>query len=108
MEEAKALVTDDDLAYVVATRLGVKAWIKMLEYDDCTFCGGRVQARLVTKACWWGDQLVAIVEDVPAGVCDQCGERYYKVHVLKEIEALLSRKESFRTTQVPLGSFALA
>ncbi|MCK4581159.1 MAG: type II toxin-antitoxin system MqsA family antitoxin [Dehalococcoidia bacterium] len=80
----------------------------MGEYDDCTFCGGRVQERLVTKACWWGDQLVAIVENVPAGVCDQCGERYYKAQVLKEIEAMLSKKEAFRSVEVQLGSFKSA
>ena len=59
----------------------------------------------MTKACWWGDQLVAIVENVPAGVCDQCGERYYEVYVLKEIEAMLSKKEAFRLVKVRLGSF---
>ena len=80
----------------------------MAESDDCTFCGGRVQERLVTKACWWGDQLVAIVEDVPASVCDQCGERYYKAYVLKEIEAMLSKKEAFRSVKIRLGSFAPA
>jgi len=77
----------------------------MAEYDDCTFCGGRVQERLVTKACWWGDQLVAMVENVPTGVCDQCGERYYKAYVLKEIESMLSTKETFRSVKIPLGSF---
>ena len=80
----------------------------MAEYDDCSFCGGRVQARLVSKACWWGDQLVAIVENVPAGVCDQCGERYYKAVTLKQIETMLREKDAFRLVQVPLGSFAPA
>ena len=77
----------------------------MTEYDDCTFCGGRVQERQVPKACWWGDQLVAIVENVPAGVCDQCGERYYQAHVLKEIETMLSKKEAFRSVKINLGTF---
>lgn len=77
----------------------------MTEYDDCTFCGGRVQERQVPKACWWGDQLVAIVENVPAGVCDQCGERYYKAHILKEIEAMLSNKEAFRSVNISFASF---
>lgn len=80
----------------------------MAKYDDCTFCGGRVQERLVTKTCWWGDQLVAIVENVPAGVCDQCGERYYKAHVLKEIETMLRKKETLRSVEIPLASFAPA
>lgn len=80
----------------------------MAEYDDCTFCGGRVQERLVTKACWWGDQLIALVENVPAGVCDQCGERYYKAAVLKKIEAMLSEKEALKSVRIPLVSFAPA
>jgi len=78
----------------------------MAKYDDCSLCGGRVHERLVTKVCWWGDKLVAVVENVPAGVCDQCGERYYKAHVLKEIEAMLSEKETFRSIRIPLASFA--
>ena len=80
----------------------------MAKYDDCTFCGGRVQERLVTKVCWWGDQLVAVVENVPAGVCDQCGERYYKAYVLKEIEAMLSEKKAFKSVTIPLVSFVPA
>ena len=80
----------------------------MNEYDDCSFCGGRVQERLVSKACWWGDQLVAIVENVPAGVWDQCGERYYKVATLKKIEAMLREKDAFRSVRVPLASYAPA
>lgn len=81
----------------------------MTRYDDCTFCGGRVQEWLVTKDCWWGGQLVTIVEDVPAGVCDQCGERYYKAAILKEIEALLgSDKDAFRSVEISLASFAPA
>ena len=80
----------------------------MAEYDDCTFCGGRVQERLVTKVCWWGDQLVALVANVPAGVCDQCGERYYKARVLKEIEAMLGERTAFETIAVPMGTFVPA
>lgn len=80
----------------------------MAKYDDCTFCGGRVQERLVTKACWWGDQLVALVENVPAGVCDQCGERYYKAAVLKKIEAMLSEKKTPKAVRIPLASFVSA
>ncbi len=77
----------------------------MTEYDDCAFCGGRVQERLVTKDCWWGDQLVAIIENVPAGVCDQCGERYYKANTLKEIEAILGKKQALRSVKINLFSF---
>ena len=75
-------------------------------YGDCSFCGGRVTEKRVQKACWWGDKLMAIIDNVPAGVCEQCGERYYKAKILKEIEILLKKKKFDSTVQIPLADFA--
>ena len=36
---------------------------------------------------WWGDDL-KIIENVPAGVCTQCGERYFDAPVYKQMERL--------------------
>lgn len=80
----------------------------MNTYDDCSYCGGRVTQRPVRKACWWGDKLVAIIDNVPAGVCEQCGERYYKAKVLKEIEGLLKKNKFEDTAQIPVTDFAKA
>lgn len=77
----------------------------MSTYDDCTYCGGKVTERLVTKACWWGDQLIALIEDVPAGVCGQCGERYYKARVLEKTEELLHARDAFGSVAIPVTSF---
>ena len=77
--------------------------------DDCSYCGGQVTERLVQKACWWGDQLVAMVDHVPIGVCEQCGERYYTAKVLKTLEGLLKHKRLFRTQiRIPLADYAKA
>jgi len=78
----------------------------MNTYDDCSFCGGRVTDKLVQKACWWGDKLIAIIDNVPAGVCEQCGEKYYKAQVLKGIETLLKEKKFNSTAHIPLADFA--
>ena len=59
-------------------------------YDDCGVCGGKVEARLVQKVCSWAGRIVAIVKEVPAGVCNQCGERYYRAAVLKHLEKQLA------------------
>jgi YgiT-type zinc finger domain-containing protein len=83
----------------------IKKLESMPAYDDCTYCGGRVTERLVTKACWWGDQLIALIEDVPAGVCEQCGERYYKANVLQRTEELLSSRDAFSSVAIPVTSF---
>ena len=80
----------------------------MASYDACSYCGGRVQNRLAPKACWWGEQLIALVENVPAGVCEQCGERYYKADVLKQIEVLLQERKEFRRVELPLVEYVPA
>ena len=72
-------------------------------YDDCTFCGGRVAERFIAKPCVWGDHLVALVDRVPTGVCEQCGERYYRATVLKRIEATLkTRRQHARQIRLPV------
>ena len=78
------------------------------EYDDCTFCGGRVTERRISKPCFWGDQLVAVVDRVPTGVCEQCGERYYRASVLKRIEAALKApRRRARQIRVPVIEYAM-
>lgn len=83
--------------------------VKMYQYDDCSFCGGRVGEREVQKACFWGDRLVALVDHVPAGVCEQCGEKYYQAKVLKTIERILKTREKFfvEKVSIPRADFAI-
>jgi YgiT-type zinc finger domain-containing protein len=42
----------------------------------CYFCGGETARQLVRAENWWGGEL-ALVENVPAWVCQVCGEKYY-------------------------------
>jgi hypothetical protein len=34
----------------------------------------------------WGEDLVTVLKNVPAGVCQVCGEQYYKAEIVKEME----------------------
>lgn len=77
----------------------------MNKYDDCNYCGGRVTERSIQKDWWWGDKLIAIIDNVPAGVCEQCGERFYKSKVLKNIELMLEKRENFENVNIPLAEF---
>ena len=52
-------------------------------YNKCHFCGGTVAEQRVVVDYRWGAELLAIIEDVPAGVCETCGERYFKAAVVK-------------------------
>ncbi len=63
------------------------------KYADCSFCGGRVEEKRVRVDYRIGDKLI-IFEDVPAGVCRQCGEHYYTAKVAKRLERLASDPET--------------
>ena len=78
----------------------------MATYADCNYCGGHVTEKRVQKACWWGDRLVAVIDNVPAGVCTQCGERFYQAAILKRIERMLENREGFEKMELPNAEFA--
>jgi YgiT-type zinc finger domain-containing protein len=55
--------------------------------DKYYFCKAKVVQQQVTIDYRWGDDLV-VIRDVPAGVCEQCGEKYLESGVYKELERL--------------------
>jgi len=55
------------------------------EYGDCSFCGGKVESDKVELVYQYKGRLY-IFQNVPAGVCLQCGEKYLTAKVAKEIE----------------------
>lgn len=78
-------------------------------YNRCHFCGGRVTERVVVVDYRWGDELLAIVENVPAGVCEVCGERYFKADVVKALERTAHARTRARSTvTVPVRQLKVA
>jgi|Deesub1362A_J573_1020465.scaffolds.fasta_scaffold04766_7 YgiT-type zinc finger domain-containing protein len=77
------------------------------KYGDCSFCGGEVSEKLVMVVRFYKGHLV-IIENVPAGVCHQCGERYYRGAVVEEMERLMeaSSTKAVRQVMVPVVKFA--
>ncbi len=72
------------------------------KYSDCFFCGGAVEERLMPREIRWQGTLF-IIENVPMGVCTQCGEKVLKPEVAKTIDRMLHAKEKPTTTiQVPV------
>jgi YgiT-type zinc finger domain-containing protein len=55
--------------------------------QSCYFCKGKVVQQPTSVDFWWGDDL-KIIENVPAGVCTQCGEKYFEAPVYKQMERL--------------------
>ncbi len=78
-------------------------------YNRCHFCGGTVAEQRVVVDYRWGHELLAIIENVPAGVCDRCGERYFKGTVVKAMEHTAnSQARARRTIEVPVRQLKVA
>lgn len=76
----------------------------MHDYGDCHTCGERMVEKRVKQDFWIKGKLI-VVEDVPAGVCPQCGERVVTAEVGREIGALVLRPKKQRkprTITVPV------
>jgi YgiT-type zinc finger domain-containing protein len=57
----------------------------MTTYATCTFCGGEVDERLIDYDYRRKGHLL-VFRNVPAGVCCQCGEKYFQPDVLKKMD----------------------
>ena len=64
---------------------------RLVMLDKCYFCRGRVVKKRTTIDYRWGEKLV-VIEDVPVGVCQQCGEKYVDSDVYKKMESIAKGK----------------
>ena len=72
--------------------------------ETCEYCGGTLVEKFVTLHLQVNGNHV-LIENVPAGVCTQCGTRYYTANVLKTIEEYVrGRQKATREVLVPVYS----
>jgi len=57
----------------------------MTTFAECTFCRGPVEEQRIDYDYRRKGHLL-IMRNVPAGVCRQCGEKYFKPDVLKKMD----------------------
>ena len=74
-------------------------------YSKCFYCGGEVAEQCLPRELRWQEQWY-ILEDVPVGVCQQCGEKFLKPEVAKVIDRILhAGKAPLRTLAVPVYAY---
>jgi YgiT-type zinc finger domain-containing protein len=75
------------------------------EGERCEYCNGLVKEKnrdLLQKI----KGKYVVIENVPTGICTECGTRYYTANVLKSIEETLrGRQKATREVRVPVYSF---
>lgn len=81
----------------------------MKTFGDCTFCGGEVAERRIEYDYRRKGHLL-VISNVPAGICSQCGEKYFTPDVLKKADDLYHdifdrHVEPERTLEVPAVTF---
>lgn len=71
----------------------------------CVFCGGDVEKRITRVIIDTGDELL-VVENVPAGVCTQCGEKEFSPEVVRRLEYIRrERVTADKELRVPVVEF---
>lgn len=71
----------------------------------CVFCGGSLHRENVTFVHDYGDRLL-LIENVPAEVCEQCGEKTYSPEITDEIIKFARQQfKPARTVEVPVFDY---
>jgi YgiT-type zinc finger domain-containing protein len=75
-----------------------------MEYDKCE-CGGKIVETKITYYRKFNKKLY-IFEDVPVGVCQECGERIFKGYVLEKLEKISNNPACIKNEiKVPVCSY---
>lgn len=81
---------------------------EVIETATCPQCGGPTRVARARTNMWKGDRLI-VVEDIPAHMCDRCGEQYYSELVADALRTLLQDEletaKPKREMVVPVHSF---
>ena len=75
---------------------------------NCEHCEGTVRQRQVDREALRHKGSFVILEDVPIGVCDNCGARYFHASVLKRVAEVGRNTDSPRTLEVPVDRYTPA
>jgi len=79
-------------------------------YDfACEHCKGTVRERRVAREALRHKGSFVILEDVPVGVCDSCGARYFDATILRRVAEIgRGNTPAGRTLEVPIDRYATA
>lgn len=72
--------------------------------ERCEYCNGDILEKSVDLPRKVGEKYV-LIKNVPAGVCKECGTRYYTANVLKTLEASIRKRKAEK--EVPMAVYSL-
>ena len=78
--------------------------------DECSFCGNEEFKHVSTQYIYQRSGSLMVVDDVPTLVCSYCGETFYDIKTLKQIENrfdafIAMANQPARQVSIPLESW---
>jgi YgiT-type zinc finger domain-containing protein len=64
-----------------------------MKANECEYCSGEIRPKKVTVNHSYEGKLV-IIKDVPVGVCQECGQRYYAAATLEKLDAMAQNSDA--------------
>jgi YgiT-type zinc finger domain-containing protein len=77
------------------------------KYADCYYCGGTVMEKMIEWDYRRGGKHL-IFRNVPAGVCSQCGEKFFRPEVSKKMDRAFHRTVPTLHIKIPVIAFKAA
>ena len=62
------------------------------DYGECEICNTHMQEERIKQDFWIRGKLI-VIENVPAGLCPQCGEKVVKADIGRRIAELIENSE---------------
>lgn len=73
---------------------------------QCPECGGTMRLQTITHEERGADGTLYVFENVPAWVCEQCGEIYLDAAVDAKLDEIVERQAPTRTIEAPVYDYA--
>ncbi len=73
----------------------------------CEHCGSNTREDVV-KAAIWGSRGLVVIENIPAWMCEGCGEQFYDEETAREIEKIVAGPAGKAKQEILVPVFSLA
>ena len=69
--------------------------------NKCSVCHNQIVSKNITYTQWYKGELI-VVENVPAEVCQNCGEEYFSPATVDKIQKVIELHHTSKTIKVPV------
>jgi len=74
--------------------------------SKCDLCGGKIKHELISYTLLFEGHWI-IVENVPADVCQQCGEKLFAPETVEHLQKIIwSQRKPAKNIQTPVYEYA--